>query len=143
MNFLRNLLAAILGTLVAFGMLFFMFVIFISLANAEEGNIVKNNSILELETKYPINDYTGTTDADPFAGLFENAQGLDEILNAIAVAQTDDRIKGISINSMDMDMGISSSAPRFWTRRNRHSLRAPLSGHEHWRARHCAAEPGG
>ncbi len=109
MNFLRNLLAAILGTLVAFGMLFFMFLIFISLANAEEGVIVKNNSILELETKYPINDYTGTTDADPFAGLFENAQGLDEILNAIAVAQTDDRIKGISINSNFILAGISQT----------------------------------
>jgi protease-4 len=109
MNFLRNLLAAILGTLVAFGMLFFMFLIFISLANAEEGVVVKNNSILELQTKYPINDYTGTTDADPFAGLFEKAQGLDEILNAIAIARTDDRIKGISINSNFILAGISQT----------------------------------
>jgi len=109
MNFLRNLLAAILGTLVAFGMLFFMFLIFISLANTEEGVVVKNNSILEFQTKYPINDYTGTTAADPFAGIFEQAQGLDEILNAIAVAKTDDRIKGISINSNFILAGISQT----------------------------------
>ena len=109
MNFLRNLLAAILGTLVAFGILFFMFLIFISLANTEEGVVVKNNSILEFQTKYPINDYTGTTAADPFAGIFEQAQGLDEILNAIAVAKTDDRIKGISINSNFILAGISQT----------------------------------
>jgi protease-4 len=99
MNFLRNLLAAILGTLIAMGMLFFMFLIFISLANTDEGVVVKNNSILELQLDEPVKDYTGSGAADPFAGLFDKADGLDQILHAIAVAKTDDRIKGISINS--------------------------------------------
>ncbi len=99
MNFLRNLLAAILGTLIALGMLFFMFLIFISLANTDEGVVVKNNSILELQLDAPVKDYTGSGAADPFAGLFDKADGLDQILHAIAVAKTDDRIKGISMNS--------------------------------------------
>ncbi|NER09434.1 protease-4 [Muriicola jejuensis] len=107
MNFLRNLLAAILGTLIAFGILFFMFLIFISLAGAEEGVVVKRNSVLDLQIKDPINDYTGNNEADPFAGLFEDAVGLDDILHAIAVAKTDDRIKGISVRNQFVMAGWS------------------------------------
>jgi len=107
MNFLRNLLAAILGTLIAFGILFFMFLIFISLANVEEGVVIKRNSVLKLQFEDPINDYTGSNEADPFAGLFEEAVGLDDILHAIEVAKNDDKIQGISINSQFVMAGWS------------------------------------
>ncbi|MBT8281666.1 MAG: signal peptide peptidase SppA [Muriicola sp.] len=107
MNFLRNLLAAILGTLIAMGILFFMFLIFVSLANVEEGVVIKRNSVLELKLEDPINDYTGSNDADPFAGLFEEAVGLDDILHAIEVAKNDDKIEGISINSQFVMAGWS------------------------------------
>lgn len=107
MKFLRNLLAAILGTLIAMGILFFMFLIFISLANVEEGVAIKRNSVLELEFEDPINDYTGSNEADPFAGLFEEAVGLDDILHAIEVAKNDDKIKGISIKSQFVMAGWS------------------------------------
>ena len=93
MNFLRNLLAAILGTLIAFGIIFFMFVFFISLVNTEEAVTVKKNSVLELQMKYAITDYTGNKEGDPFDVLFEKAQGLDEILHAIKVAKEDNDIK--------------------------------------------------
>ncbi len=109
MNFLRNLLAAILGTLIAFGMLFFMFLIFISLANSEEGVTVKSKSVLELQFKDPINDYTGSNDADPFAGLFAEAVGLDDILHAIAVAKNDDKIEGISLRGQFVMAGWSQT----------------------------------
>lgn len=109
MNFLRNLLAAILGTLIALGMLFFMFMIFIHLANVEEGVTVKNNSILELQFEDPINDYTGSNEADPFAGLFSKAVGLDDILHAIAVAKNDDKIDGISLRSQFVMAGWSQT----------------------------------
>lgn len=99
MNFLRNLLAAIIGCLIAFGICFFMFIIFISLlGNMEETVVVKNNSVLELQLQKPINDYTGDDGSDPFTGFFQKAQGLDAILHAIQVAKNDDNIKGISIN---------------------------------------------
>ena len=109
MNFLRNLLAAIIGTLIAFGIMFFMFVIFISLINTEETVTVKKNSVLELQMKYPINDYAGNKEGDPFDVLFEKAQGLDEILHAIKVAKGDIDIKGISINNNFISAGISST----------------------------------
>ncbi|NNC61927.1 MAG: signal peptide peptidase SppA [Eudoraea sp.] len=107
MKFLRNLLAAILGTLIAMGILFFMFLIFISLANVEEGVVIKRNSVLELEFEDPINDYTGSNEADPFAGLFEEAVGLDDIIHAIEVAKDDDKIEGISIKSQFVMAGWS------------------------------------
>jgi protease-4 len=109
MNFLRNLLAAIVGTLIAFGIMFFMFVFFISLVNTEETVAVKKNSVLELQMKFPVKDYTGNNEGDPFDVLFEKAQGLDEILHAIKVAKEDDDIKGISINNNFIAAGISST----------------------------------
>ena len=100
MNFLRNLLAAIIGCIIAFGICFFMFVIFISLlGNMEDTVIIKGNSVLNLQLQQPINDYTGNDDADPFTGLFQKAQSLDAIIHAIKVAKNDDNIQGISINS--------------------------------------------
>ncbi|MFS4493559.1 signal peptide peptidase SppA [Maribacter sp. 2308TA10-17] len=100
MKFLRNFLAAILGCLVAFGIIFFMFFIFASLfGSAEDGVAVKKNSVLELQLQLPISDYVGSNADDPFGTLFQESQGLDEILNAIEVAKNDDDIKGISINN--------------------------------------------
>ena len=109
MKFLRNLLASIIGSMVAFGIIFFMFLIFISLAGADEGVVVRKDSVLELRLPLPLKDYTGTDQADPFAGLFEKTQGLDEVLHAIRVAKTDDKISGISINSNFLLAGTSQT----------------------------------
>lgn len=110
MKFLRNLLAAILGCLVAFGIIFIMFFVFASLLGSGEDVVdVKNNSVLELQLQAPINDYVGNSDDDPFALLGEASQGLDEILNAIAVAKNDDDIKGISINNTFLMAGLAQT----------------------------------
>ncbi|ASV29445.1 signal peptide peptidase SppA [Maribacter cobaltidurans] len=110
MKFLRNLLAAILGTLIAFGIVFVMFFVFISLLGSGEDTInVKQNSVLEIQLQRPIADYTGTSEINPFSGLFEESQGLDEILHAITVAKDDDRIKGISINNNFLLAGLAQT----------------------------------
>ena len=109
MNFLRNLLAAILGSLIALGIVFFMFMVFISLLNVEEVITVKDQSILKLQTPYPIKDYSGVDNSAPFAGVFSKEQGLDDILHAIEVAKTDDKIKGISISSNYLMAGIAQT----------------------------------
>lgn len=110
MNFLRNFLAAILGCLVAFGIVFMMFLVFVSLfGNVEETVTVKNNSILELQLQLPIKDYVGNSNDDPFALFSESSQGLDEILNAIRVAKDDDDIKGISINNTFLMAGLAQT----------------------------------
>ncbi|APQ17878.1 signal peptide peptidase SppA [Maribacter hydrothermalis] len=110
MNFLRNFLASILGSLFAFGILFVMFLIFVSLlSSGEDTTVVKDNSVLELQLQRQISDYTGTNELDPFAGIFEESQGLDEILHAIEVAKNDDRIKGISINNNFIIAGLAQT----------------------------------
>lgn len=108
MKFLGNLLAAIIGCLIAFGILFLMFLIFVSLVGSAEDNVViGKNSVLELQIQQPIKDYMGNDELDPFAGLWERSQGLDEILHAIKVAKDDDKIKGISINNNFLAAGLS------------------------------------
>jgi protease-4 len=110
MNFLRNLLAAIIGCCIAFGIIFFMFMIFISLvSNMEDGVVVPQNAVLELQIQKPINDYVGSDDTDPFAGLFSESQGLDDILHAIRVAKKDANIKGISINNNFLMAGMAQT----------------------------------
>ncbi|MBT8235469.1 MAG: signal peptide peptidase SppA [Bacteroidia bacterium] len=109
MKFLRNLLAAVLGSLIAFGIVFFMFLIFASLASTEEGVSVKDDSVLELKIPYPVQDYTGNSDDDPFNLFYEPVMGLDEIIHAIHIAAEDDDIKGISLNNNFLMAGISQA----------------------------------
>lgn len=100
MKFLRNLLAAILGCLIAFGIMVFMFFIFAALvSNADDGISIKKNSILEISFTEPIQDYLGKDETDPFAAFFEEGNGLDEIIHTIAVAKQDDNIEGISLKT--------------------------------------------
>ena len=106
MNFLRNLLAAILGCIIAFGILVVMGVVFAALVGAGEGAVeVKQNSILEIQLQQPISDYVGQDDQNPFGALFQKPQGLDEIIHAIRIAKDDPRIKGISIANNFLSAG--------------------------------------
>ncbi|WP_420398689.1 signal peptide peptidase SppA [Flagellimonas sp.] len=110
MKFLRNLLAAILGCLMAFGILMAMFFIFLTLiGSADQGVVVKQNSILELSFTEPIRDYVGRDDTDPFAGLWSNEVGLDDIIHGINVAATDDNIKGISLTTSFLQAGLAQA----------------------------------
>ncbi|SHJ78717.1 protease-4 [Arenibacter nanhaiticus] len=110
MKFLRNLLAAIIGCLIAFGILFVMFLVFAALiGNSEDSVLIKNNSVLEVQLQSPIKDFVGKDDSNPFAGLFEDTKGLDDILHAIEVAKNDDKIKGISIRSSVLMAGLSQT----------------------------------
>ncbi|MCJ7466432.1 MAG: signal peptide peptidase SppA [Maribacter sp.] len=110
MKFLGNLLAAILGCMIAFGIIFVMFMIFASLLGSAEENIsIKRNSILELQFQQPIADYVGNDALDPFSGIFQQNQGLDEILHAIEVAKDDEDIKGISLNNNFVLAGLAQT----------------------------------
>ncbi|VAW12021.1 Signal peptide peptidase SppA (protease 4) [hydrothermal vent metagenome] len=110
MNFLRNFLAAVLGCLVALGIIFVMFFVFAGLlASSEDSASIEENSVLELLIDQPVSDFVSNNAEDPFQGLFEKSQGLDEILNAIVVAKDDDDIKGISINSNFLMAGLAQT----------------------------------
>jgi len=110
MNFLRNLLAAIIGCLIAFGIMFVMFLVLAALiGRGEDTVVVKSNTVLEIQLQTPINDYVGMDESNPFAGLFSVKQGLDDILHAIRVAKDDNRIKGISLNNNVLMAGLSQT----------------------------------
>ena len=111
MKFLSNLLAAIIGCLIAFGIMFMMFFIFASIVgNAEDAVSIKKNSILELQLQQPISDYVGDNTLNPFSSaFFEQSQGLDEIIHAITVAKDDEDIKGISINNNFIMAGLAQT----------------------------------
>ncbi len=109
MAFLRNLLAAILGSLVAFGIVFFMFLLFLSLAGSTEQVHIDRHSVLDLNFPYPISEYSGYDPEDPFSVLFDPTMGLNEITKAIALAREDDRIEGISLTGPYLLAGISQT----------------------------------
>lgn len=100
MKFLRNLLAAILGCLLAFGILLVMITVLVALVGSGEDTLtIKEDSVLELAFQGPMEDYAGTDAADPFGAFLGSPESLDAILHAIAVAKDDDRIKGISLKN--------------------------------------------
>ena len=110
MKFLRNLLAAIVGCLIAFGIMMVMFFVFVALVgSADDGVNVKNNSILEIRFTEPIYDYLGKNTDDPFGDLFSEGQGLDEILHTIEVAKSDPKIKGISLVTSFAQSGMAQT----------------------------------
>ncbi|WP_421801153.1 signal peptide peptidase SppA [Flagellimonas sp.] len=110
MKFLRNLLASILGSLVAFMIVVGMFFIFMALiGSAEDGVVVKKNSVLELSFVTPISDYVGKDETDPFAALWDEELGLDEILHAIEVAKNDTNIEGISLTTGFLQAGMAQT----------------------------------
>lgn len=109
MAFLRNLLASILGTLFALGILFFMFLIFASLVSAGDEVRVKANSVLKLEFPLPVSEHSDSDPDDPFTIFFTPKMGLDQIVQAIAVAKKDDRIRGISISSPFLISGMAQT----------------------------------
>jgi len=115
MTFLRELLAVILGVFIATGIMFLILLLFVSASASAFGDdkkvMVKNNSVLELKLENQIKDYAPKS-SDPFEELFgfeEDKAGLQDILNAIENAKTDDNVKGISINTLFINGGISQT----------------------------------
>ncbi|UOB18920.1 signal peptide peptidase SppA [Abyssalbus ytuae] len=107
MRFLRNLLASILGTLIALGIIFMLFLIFVAIVAGSKEEIirVKNNSVLDLKLTEPLKDYGGKFNFVDFDYKYEEYNGLNSILRAIHYARNDNKIKGITINSTFLTNG--------------------------------------
>ena len=115
MTFLRELLAAILGVIIASVIMLLVFMAIVSATASAFGEdkkiTVENNSVLELKLEDEIKDYVPKS-SDPFEelfGLYDGKIQLQNILNAIENAKTDDNIKGISINSLYINSGIAQT----------------------------------
>ncbi len=102
MKFLRNLLASVIGTCIALGIIFMIFMIIIAIASSGDENkaIVHENSILELKLDKPVKDFVREVPAFfGELGLVDDVIALNKIIKAIKTAKTDTKIKGISIHS--------------------------------------------
>ncbi|MGV6846717.1 MAG: signal peptide peptidase SppA [Lutibacter sp.] len=109
MKFLRNLLAAILGTLIAFGIIFFGIILIASLVGDTKEIKVKNNSILVVRLDSPVKDYAPKGN-NPLSEImeFENQTlGLNQIENAIENAIYDKKIVGISLQAENLNIGVA------------------------------------
>lgn len=108
MDFLKNTLAAAIGALVAFGIAFFMFFVFLAaLGSAEPDTKIEKESVLQLKLDQLVEEYLGADPNDPFAAFMQDRVGFDQILKAVTLAKTDDRIEGISIEGNILSLGWS------------------------------------
>ncbi|PHQ56138.1 MAG: signal peptide peptidase SppA [Lutibacter sp.] len=111
MNFLRNLIASIFGTLIALAVIFMLFLLVaVAIGDAEKVTL-NNNSILEIKLETLVKDYAPKSNDpfDKFFGFNDEKIGLNEIINAIENAKYDAKIKGISITTLGVYAGIAQT----------------------------------
>ncbi|MGC6421965.1 MAG: signal peptide peptidase SppA [Flavobacteriaceae bacterium] len=116
MNFLKNLLAAILGNLIAFGFIFVLLIMGIAglatftTAAPDGKKTIQEQSILRLQLNETILDRLPSIEQfNVSLGLEPEAEGLDQILHSIQEAATDENIAGISLESQFIQAGWSQT----------------------------------
>ena len=112
MGFLKNMFSSCLGALLAMGVIGLLFFVIIrgliNMATSENQVIIKDNSVLLLKLNAPIAEQELE---DPIAELLPSGQqsvGLIQLQQAIANAKTDDKIKGIYLNTSSVMSGYST-----------------------------------
>ena len=111
MNFLRNLIASIFGTLIALGIILILIVLLASAIGETDKISFKENTVLEIKLEKTVKDFAPKSDnpIDEILGLNDDKIALNEIINAIENAKDDANIKGISINTMGVGAGIAQT----------------------------------
>ena len=106
MNFLRTFLASVLGTFTALflgGIIFFMLIAGIaSVVNSDDSSaaMIQDNSVLSLKLNLPIMDNVpGSQDFQVSLGLDAESIQLIDLVTAIDLAKTNNKIKGIHLRS--------------------------------------------
>ncbi|MDG2062032.1 MAG: signal peptide peptidase SppA [Flavobacteriaceae bacterium] len=115
MNFFKNFLASILGTLTALGLFFTIILILISatasiIVSPSSVKSIKSNSVLDLNLNFPITDRNPSFDElEMIFDLDNEVLGLPEILSAINKAAENPDIKGIRLRSDFIPAGWSQT----------------------------------
>lgn len=106
MNFLKTLLATILGFFISMGICLLLFLLFLSVmvgsvvgSSKNDDISVSDNSVLELSFSEPLMDYSERVTFKDFDYTSESFDGLNTTLKAIEKAKTDSHIKGIYLKS--------------------------------------------
>jgi len=109
LNFLKYVLATIVGLLTFFFIGFLLLVAIVAATASDDEVKIADNAVFELKLDKPISERDPD---DPFAELgfsfggFSSTDGLDQIKASIRKAKTDDRIKGIFLNMTLVDAGM-------------------------------------
>lgn len=100
MTFLKRFFATFLGALAAIWFFFIVgLLLVLGMSQLDTAPTVSDKTVLSVKLNRPLIDYRGSTKNDFFSALFQEFIALDEMVEAIDAAATDDRIKGISIES--------------------------------------------
>jgi protease-4 len=113
MKFFLNVLATVVGLIVFFMVSFFLLIGVIGVLSADSEVSVKNNSVLHLNLNRQILEQAVDNpfaDLGLFGGGVPSPLGLIELVQAIDNAATDDRIKGIYLESGMPSAGFASLA---------------------------------
>ena len=113
MNFSKNLLAAILGNLIAFGLLFVLLLMGIaglasvaSVAAPQGKQSINEESVLRLRLNEVIYDRLPAIEQfNVSLGLEPEAIGLDQVVHSIRTAAKEENIKGISLETQFIQAG--------------------------------------
>ena len=114
MQFLKNLLASILGTFIAIFLAFvFLFIIIAGVATSVEGAeevTVKEKSVLTINLQKPVTDRSPNQfELEAAFDIDAESIGLDKILASVHAAKDDERIEGISIEHTFLQSGMSQT----------------------------------
>lgn len=104
-NVFANIVAILIILMVIFG--FFMLMIFASAMSEDQKPSIENNSVLVLNFKNPILDSYTEAETSIFDFGSKKNTLLIDVLDAINKAKTDDNIKGISIETDEIQAGIT------------------------------------
>lgn len=104
---MKHFFKLVLAVVVGLGVSVFLFIAFIGVIAASSSNAVTpivDQSVLKLKFNYSIQDRTKLEEIDLLSGGFSLKEnlGLQEILNTIAKAKADDKIKGIYLELSTM-----------------------------------------
>jgi protease IV len=109
LRFFSVVLASLLGSIIAVGLLFFFTLVFVALMSAGSGSSapVVSNSVLVMDLEGNLPEIVSK---DPFAQAFRNESpfGLYDVIRALDRAATDDRIKALWLRTGNVSMSWAS-----------------------------------
>jgi len=111
MNFLKNILATILGVFISLFLMIMIFGVLASTFKPDNAVSIKNNTILKLNLKDVVKDYAPKS-SNPFDKILDfdrHKISLNNLLKAIDDAKSDNNIKGISIQNSIVNAGIAQT----------------------------------
>ena len=110
MKFISNILSTVLGIFVFFILMFILIIGIGAVAGSGNDTVkVKENSVLELDLSRVSLDYGGKVSIKEFGFFDDNHSGLNDVLIALKAAETDEKIKGISIKNNASALGMAQT----------------------------------